>query len=257
MNWFFKKKKNYIKNIKKFKKNLYINPKNSYHFKIGSKEYFEILFDNNQFIEINNKINFIKNINFIDKISYIEKLKKIKKKTNLSNATRTAYGKINNYNILIVCMDFNFLGGSMGLIVGEKISQAINYSIVKKTPLLIISKSGGARIMESSFALMQMAKISSRLLKLLKLKIPYISLMTSPTAGGVTASFAMLGDFNIAEPESLICFAGPRIIKETIGKELPYKYQNAENIIKNGFLDFIVDRRRIKNKITNLLKILT
>ena len=221
-----------------------------------SKEYFKILFDKNQFIEINKKLNFIKNINFIDKKPYLLKIKEIKKKTKLEESVRTAYGKINNCNILIVCIDFNFIGGTIGLTAGEKISRAIKYSIIKKVPLIIISKSGGMRITESGFALIQMAKISSKLSELLKLKIPYISLMTNPTAGGSTASFGMLGDFNISEPNTLICFTGPKIIEEFTKKKIKKKYQNSEKLIKRGFLDFIVNKKKTKNIITKLLKML-
>ena len=178
------------------------------------------------------------------------------KKSGLKDAIRPAHGTIYGHNIIIACMDFGFIGGSMGSVVGEKISRAIDYAIETRTPLLIISKSGGARMMEAAYSLMQMAKTSVKLALLSKAKIPYISLLTDPTTGGVTASYAMLGDFNIAEPASLIAFAGPRVVKETIGKDLPKGFQTAEFVLEHGFLDFIVSRTELKSKLSSLLKML-
>ena len=195
-------------------------------------------------------------LKFVDIKSYKGRVDKSQKDTGLKDAIKTGVGKINNYDIVISCMDFSFIGGSMGSVVGEKISRAIDYSLRKKIPLMIISKSGGARMMESTYSLMQMAKTSSKLALLSREKVPYISLMTDPTTGGVSASFAMLGDFNIAEPGALIGFAGPRVIKETIGSNLPKGFQRSEFLFENGFLDFIVDRRDLKTKISKLLKLL-
>ena len=195
-------------------------------------------------------------LKFKDSKSYPERIKAGQKKSGLKDAIRTAYGKINGLDITIACMDFSFIGGSMGSVVGEKIARSIDYSLQNKIPLLIISKSGGARMMEAALSLMQMAKTSAKLALLSEAKIPYISMLTDPTTGGVTASYAMLGDFNIAEPGALIGFAGPRVIRETIGKDLPKGFQSAEFVLKHGFLDFIVDRRQLKAKLTTLLKML-
>ena len=195
-------------------------------------------------------------MNFKDKKSYKDRISTSQKLTGLNDAIRTGVGKLNSLPIIICCMDFTFIGGSMGSVVGEKISRAIDYSLKSKYPLLIISKSGGARMMESTLSLMQMAKTSAKLSLLSKEKIPYISLLTDPTTGGVSASFAMLGDFNLAEPNALIGFAGPRVIKETIGSNLPKGFQKSEFLLENGFIDFIVDRRNLKNKVYKLLMLL-
>ena len=195
-------------------------------------------------------------LKFIDSKPYKERVRGSMSKTKLNDAVRTAYGKINGRDLVVASMDFTFIGGSMGSVVGEKISRAIDFALKKKYPLLIISKSGGARMMEAGYSLMQMAKTSAKLALLSEAKIPYISLMTDPTTGGVTASFAMLGDFNIAEPGALIGFAGPRVIREFIGKDLPKGFQTSEFLLENGFLDFIVDRRKLKNTLTTLLNML-
>jgi len=245
-----------IVHIRELKNNSYVSPEDDFHFRIGSKEYFEILFDNNFYKELDENLSSSDPLNFKDRKSYKNRLSSSMKSTGLNDAIRTAVGKINGLPITICCMDFSFIGGSMGSVVGEKISRAIDYSLKKKFPILIISKSGGARMMESTFSLMQMAKTSAKISLLSKEKIPYISLMTDPTTGGVSASFAMLGDFNIAEPNSLIGFAGPRVIKETIGSNLPKGFQKSEFLLDNGFLDFIVDRRNLKNKIYKLLSLL-
>ena len=245
-----------IVHIRELKNNSYVSPEDDFHFRIGSNEYFEILFDNNFYKELDENLSSSDPLNFKDRKSYKNRLSASKKTTGLNDAIRTGVGKINGLSIVICCMDFGFIGGSMGSVVGEKISRAIDYSLKKKFPILIISKSGGARMMESTYSLMQMAKTSAKISLLSNEKIPYISLMTDPTTGGVSASFAMLGDFNIAEPNSLIGFAGPRVIKETIGSNLPKGFQRSEFLLENGFLDFIVDRRNLKNKIYKLLSLL-
>ena len=245
-----------IIHIRELKNNSYVCPEDDYHVRIGSKEYFEILFDNKSFEELDKDLSSSDPLKFVDTKSYKGRVDKSQKDTGLKDAIKTGVGKINNYDIVISCMDFSFIGGSMGSVVGEKIFRAIDYSLKKKIPLMIISKSGGARMMESTYSLMQMAKTSSKLALLSREKIPYISLMTDPTTGGVSASFAMLGDFNIAEPGALIGFAGPRVIKETIGSNLPKGFQRSEFLFEHGFLDFIVDRRDLKTKISKLLKLL-
>tara|TARA_Y100000768_G_scaffold65304_2_gene45283 strand:+ start:292 stop:1134 length:843 start_codon:yes stop_codon:yes gene_type:complete len=245
-----------IVHIRELKNNSYVCPEDDYHVRIGSKEYFEILFDNKSFKEYDADILSEDPLKFTDTKSYKDRVKKTIKATGLNDAIRTAQGKLNGHKLIISCMDFSFIGGSMGSVVGEKISRAIDISLKKKIPLMIISKSGGARMMESTYSLMQMAKTSAKLSLLDKNKIPYISLMTDPTTGGVSASFAMLGDFNIAEPGALIGFAGPRVIKETIGSNLPKGFQKSEFLIEHGFIDFIVDRRDLKTKISKLLALL-
>jgi acetyl-CoA carboxylase carboxyl transferase subunit beta len=232
----------------------YVCPKCGFHDRIGSKEYFEILFDNGKFTELDAKLSSGDPLNFVDSAPYLDRIKIAQNRTGLVDAVRTATGKMNDIKIVVACMDFAFIGGSMGSVVGEKIARAIDYSIEHNQPFLMISKSGGARMMEAAFSLMQMAKTSAKLALLNKAGIPYISLMTNPTTGGVTASFAMLGDFNIAEPEALIGFAGPRIIKETIGKDLPKGFQSSEFLVEHGFLDFIVARGELKEKLSTLLK---
>ena len=252
----YKTPKGSIVHMRELKNNSYVSPEDDYHVRIGSKEYFEILFDNKSFEEYDSDMLSDDPLKFIDTKSYKDRVKKTIKATGLKDAIRTAIGKVNGHKLVISCMDFSFIGGSMGSVVGEKISRAIDLSLRKKIPLMIISKSGGARMMESTYSLMQMAKTSAKLSLLDKHKIPYISLMTDPTTGGVSASFAMLGDFNIAEPGALIGFAGPRVIKETIGSNLPKGFQSSEFVIEHGFIDFIVDRRDLKSKISKLLSIL-
>ena len=227
----------------------------NYHHRINAKEYFEILFDKNQFTELDPKMQSKDPLNFVDTKKYTDRLKKIQDKTGLKDAITTAYGTINKYNVVIACFNFNFIGGSMGSVVGEKISRAIDYARKKKYPLIIISKSGGARMMEASFSLMQLAKTSAKLAKLSEAKIPYFSILTDPTTGGITASFAMLGDLNIGEPNALIGFAGPRVVKETIGKDLPDGFQTAEFVRDHGFLDLIVERKELKEKLSQLIRI--
>ena len=238
-----------IIDTKELSENQYVSPEDDYHVHIGSKEYFEILFDNNKFTEIDSKINPVDFLNFIDTKKYSDRIKEAQSKTGLKDAIRVAYGKSYGKNIVIACMDFKFIGGSMGSVVGEKIVRAIDYSIKKKAPLLIISKSGGARMMESATSLMQMAKTAAKLNELSESKIPYVSLCTDPTTGGTTASFAMLGDINISEPGALIAFAGPRVVKDTTGKDLPEGFQTSEFLLEKGFLDFISHRKNLKKNI--------
>lgn len=229
--------------------NFYVSPEDEYHVRIGSKEYFEILFDDNQYKEINSNIVSKDFLNFKDTKKYKDRLKDTTKKSGLTDAIRTAVGKSNGKKIVIASMDFGFIGGSMGSVVGEKIARAIDYAIEKNLPFIIISKSGGARMMEGAFSLMQLAKTSAKLNELAESKLPYISLCTDPTTGGTTASFAMLGDINIAEPGALIAFAGPRVVKDTTGKDLPEGFQRSEFLLEKGFLDFIAHRKNLKKEI--------
>jgi len=234
---------------------LYVCSKCNFHNRISSKEYFNFLFDNGLYKEEFLNIESIDSLNFKDTKKYGQRLKEAKEKSGLNEAISVGVGKMMNKNILIACMNFNFIGGSIGAAVGEKIAKSIDYCIRKKTPLIIISKSGGARMMESAFSLMQLAKTAGKLSILSEKKIPYISILTDPTFGGATASFSMLGDINIAEPQALIGFAGPRVIKETIGKNLPEGFQTSEFLLEKGFLDFIVERKELKNKINLFLSI--
>jgi acetyl-CoA carboxylase carboxyl transferase subunit beta len=227
-----------------------------YHLRIGSKEYFSVLFDNNEFTELFAEMVSGDPLEFTDSKKYTDRLNETQFKTGLKDAIRAAVGKINGQDLVIACMDFNFIGGSMGSVVGEKIARSIDHCIANRIPFLMISKSGGARMMEAAFSLMQMAKTSAKLALLGQAKIPYISLLTDPTTGGVTASYAMLGDINIAEPGALIGFAGPRVIKETIKKDLPKGFQTAEFVQEHGFLDFIVDRREMKEELGAFLKMM-
>jgi len=224
-----------------------------YHTRINSKQYFSLLFDNNKYIELNKNLKSLDPLSFQDTKKYIDRLNEAEKSTQFKEAISTAYGKINNQMIAIAVMNFNFIGGSISSAVGEKICRIIKLAIKKKMPLLIISKSGGARMMEAAFSLMQLAKTSSQLGLLSDAKIPYISLLTDPTFGGATASFSMLGDINIAEPNALIGFAGPRVIKETIGKDLPDGFQKSEFLLEKGFLDFIVHRKNLKSQISKFI----
>lgn len=246
-----------IIHTRELKNNAYVSPEDGYHVRIGSNEYFELLFDNNEFKELDADLTSADPFGFVDSKPYPTRIEATQKKTNLKDAVRSAVGKMNGTDLTIACMDFTFIGGSMGSVVGEKIARAIDHSIKSKIPFLMISKSGGARMMESSLSLMQMAKTSAKLALLSEQKVPYISLLTDPTTGGVTASYAMLGDFNIAEPGALIGFAGPRVIRETIGKDLPKGFQSAEFVLEHGFLDFIVDRRDLKSRLTTLLDMLS
>ena len=226
------------------------------HQRIGSREYFHILFDEGHFQIFNENLTSADPLGFHDSKPYVKRLKETTEKTNLTDAIRTAIGKVDGEEMVIACMDFRFIGGSMGSVVGERIARAVDKCIEKKVPLLIISKSGGARMMEAAFSLMQLAKTSAKLSQLANAKLPYISLLTDPTTGGVTASYAMLGDLNIAEPGALIGFAGPRVIKETIGKELPEGFQTSEFVLEHGFLDMIVPRTELKARLAKIVRLL-
>jgi len=239
-----------------FKKSLYVCQCCNYHERIGSHEYFEILFDNYKCTEFNKNLHSGDPLDFTDTKKYTDRVKTTQEKTGLKDACRTAYGKIDGETLVIAAMDFAFIGGSMGSVVGEKIARAIDMAIKKKCPFMMISKSGGARMMEAGLSLMQMAKTSAKLTLLSRAGLPYISLLTDPTTGGVTASFAMLGDINIAEPNALIAFAGPRVVKETIGKDLPEGFQRSEFVLKHGFLDFIVERKNLKAKVSQFIRMI-
>ncbi len=234
--------------------NFYVCPNCQYHERIGSTDYFSILFDNNEYTELNENLIAGDPLNFSDTKKYTDRLVASIEKTKLKDAMRSGHGKVDGQDLVVCCMDFTFIGGSMGSVMGEKISRAIDYCIAKKIPFMIISKSGGARMMEAAFSLMQMAKTSAKLTLLSEAKLPYISLLTDPTTGGVTASFAMLGDLNISEPGALIGFAGPRVVKETIGKDLPKGFQTAEFVLEKGFLDCIVERKDLKTRIAQVLR---
>ncbi len=231
------------------KENHYVSPEDGYHVRVGSAEYFEILFDNNEFEELDKDMVSKDPLKFKDSKKYTDRLKQAYEKTKLKDAVRTAVGKSLGKDIVIAAMDFSFIGGSMGSVVGEKIARAINYSIKHKLPFLMISKSGGARMMEASYSLMQLVKTSAKLAQLAEKKIPYISLCTDPTTGGTTASYAMLGDVNFAEPNALVAFAGPRVVKDTTGKELPPGFQRSEFVLEHGFLDKIIERKNLKEQI--------
>ncbi len=237
-------------------KNFYVSPEDDYHVRIGSKEYFEILFDDNKFTELDPKLSSKDPLKFEDTKKYSERLKAAQKKTGLKDAVKTAIGKSMGKDVVVACMDFTFIGGSMGSVVGEKIARAIDVSIKKNVPFVMISKSGGARMMEAALSLMQLAKTSAKLAQLAEAKIPYISLCTDPTTGGTTASYAMLGDINISEPGALIGFAGPRVVREATGKDLPKDFQTAEFVKEHGFLDFIVHRSELKKKINLYLDLI-
>ena len=277
MNWFNRKQKNIntptsqkkelpdgmwyktpggsVVHIRELKNNSYVCPEDDYHVRVGSKEYFEILFDDNKFVELNTLITSSDPLEFEDTKKYSDRIVASQKKTKLKDAIRTSYGKVNGQDIVIACMDFAFIGGSMGSVMGEKIARAADHALKNKSALMIISKSGGARMMEAAFSLMQMAKTSAKLTQLTEAKLPYISMLTDPTTGGITASFAMLGDINIAEPGALIAFAGPRVVKETIGKDLPEGFQTSEFVLEHGFLDYIVERKNLKTQLSLSLKL--
>ena len=237
------------------KENIFVTPKEGYHVRIGSKEYFDIIFDDQKFNLIADDLIPKDKLNFTDKKRYVDRIKDSKKKTGLNDAMRAAYGETSGEPIVVACMDFSFIGGSMGNVMGEKIARSIDVAIEKKCPFILISKSGGARMMEAGISLMQMAKATAKLTQLAHEKLLYISYLTDPTTGGVTASFAMLGDVNVAEPGALIGFAGPRVIKETIGKDLPDGFQTSEFLLEKGFLDFIIDRRELKSKLSQIIKL--
>ncbi len=246
---------NYICTTTELKENLFVCPKCNYHHRIGSGEYFDFLFDNIAYTELFDNIRSKDALGFTDLKSYQKRLDDIHSKTNLKDSMRVTTGKVNGEGIVIACMDFEFIGGSLGSVMGEKFSRAVDYCIEHKLPFLVISKSGGARMMESAFSLMQLAKTSGKLSQLSDAKLPYISLLTDPTFGGISASFGMLGDLNIAEPGALIGFAGPRVIKETIKRDLPPGFQRSEFLLDHGFLDFIIDRKCLKNKLSQLIQL--
>jgi acetyl-CoA carboxylase carboxyl transferase subunit beta len=235
-------------------KNSYVCDRCSHHERIGSEEYFKLIFDEGKYKELNQNIVSGDPLGFEDTKKYTDRVKATQKSSGLKDAIRTAKGKIDGMDFIIAAMDFSFIGGSMGSVMGEKIAKAIDEAIKLKAPFMIISKSGGARMMEAGYSLMQMAKVSGKLGQLSDAKLPYISYLTDPTTGGVTASFAMLGDINISEPGALIAFAGPRVVKETIGRDLPDDFQTSEFLLEHGFLDYIVDRTEIREKLSLSIK---
>ncbi|MEG8947081.1 acetyl-CoA carboxylase, carboxyltransferase subunit beta [Rosettibacter firmus] len=242
---------------KQLEVNLWTCPKCNYHFRIGSDQYISLVLDKGTFKEHDKKMRSADPLEFEDTKKYIDRVNSTIKKTGLNDAVKTGTGKIDGKKVAFACMDFNFIGGSMGSVVGEKIARIIDVAYEEKIPLIIISQSGGARMMEGAYSLMQMAKTSARLARLADAKVPYISVLTDPTTGGVTASFAMLGDIIIAEPKALIGFAGPRVIKQTIGKDLPEGFQRSEFLLENGFIDFIVPRQQLKEKLSLVIDYLT
>ncbi len=245
----------FICTVTELRENLFVCPRCSHHHRIGSAEYFEFLFDNNEFEVLFENIHAKDFLGFTDLKSYQKRLEETWNKTDLTDSIRIAKGKVKNQPLVVGCMDFDFIGGSLGSVMGERISRAIDTCLEENTPLLIICKSGGARMMESAFSLMQLAKVSGKLSQLTDAKIPFISLLTDPSFGGISASFGMLGDLNIAEPMALIGFAGPRVIRETIKKDLPEGFQRSEFLLEHGFLDFIVPRKELKDKLGTLLSL--
>jgi len=243
---------NHICTSSELKEDLFICGKCNYHHRIGSDEYFAILFDNQECTVLFDEIKSKDALNFTDLKNYQKRLDEIHSKTDLKDSMRVGVGKMNGEGYVVACMDFEFIGGSLGSVMGEKFSRAVDYCIQHRLPFLVISKSGGARMMESAFSLMQLAKTSGKLSQLSDAKLPFISLLTDPTFGGISASFGMLGDLNIAEPGALIGFAGPRVIKETIKKDLPPGFQRSEFLLEHGFLDFIVDRKELKQKLSEV-----
>jgi acetyl-CoA carboxylase carboxyl transferase subunit beta len=242
---------------KQLESSVYTCPKCSYHFRIGSADYLKILLDKGSFKEFDKKLKSNDPLNFVDTKRYRDRIKDSMDKTGLFEAVRTGTGKINGIEVVIGCMDFSFIGGSMGSVVGEKVARAIDRAYKTRNPLIIVSSSGGARMMEAALSLMQMAKTSAKLARLADARVPYISILTDPTTGGVTASYAMLGDINIAEPKALIGFAGPRVIKQATGKDLPEGFQRAEFLLEHGFVDMVVHRKEMKERVTHLLRSLT
>ncbi len=247
---------NNIVTAEEHKINLFCCKECNFHHRIGSLEYFKLLFDHNKFTELDENMTSKDPLKFKDTQEYTKRIKDTQEKTKLKDAVRTAYGQLKGQNVVIACMDFKFIGGSIGSVVGEKIARAIDYARINKYSMIIISKSGGARMMEAGISLMQLAKTSAKLAQLAKAKIPYISICTDPTFGGATASFSMLGDINIAEPGALIGFAGPRVVKETIGKDLPEGFQTAEFLKEHGFIDIIIERKELKEKLAQIIRII-
>ncbi|WP_413532400.1 acetyl-CoA carboxylase, carboxyltransferase subunit beta [Empedobacter brevis] len=278
MPWFIRSKKNITtpteskKDVKKglwyktpsgkiieteeLKANAYVSPEDDHHVQIGSQEYFDILFDDSKFTELDTKVESKDPLNWTDTKPYKDRLKEIKKKTGMTDSIRNATGKIHGRDITISCMDFKFIGGSLGSVMGEKIARAIDYSIKHKTPYVIITQSGGARMMEAAISLMQLAKVEAKLIQLADNNIPYITVLTNPSFGGITASFGSIGDVIMAEPGALIGFAGPRVIKETIGRDLPEGFQTSEFLLEKGFVDMIVHRKKMKDKIKDVADML-
>ncbi|MGV0925315.1 acetyl-CoA carboxylase, carboxyltransferase subunit beta [Empedobacter tilapiae] len=278
MPWFIRSKKNITtpteskKDVKKglwyktpsgkiieteeLKANAYVSPEDDHHVQIGSQEYFDILFDEGKFTELDTKVESKDPLNWTDTKPYKDRLKEIKKKTGMTDSIRNATGKIHGRDITISCMDFKFIGGSLGSVMGEKIARAIDYSIKHKTPYIIITQSGGARMMEAAISLMQLAKVEAKLIQLADNNIPYITILTNPSFGGITASFGSIGDVIMAEPGALIGFAGPRVIKETIGRDLPEGFQTSEFLLEKGFVDMIVHRKKMKDKIKEVADML-
>ena len=278
MPWFIRSKKNITtpteskKDVKKglwyktpsgkiieteeLKANAYVSPEDDHHVQIGSQEYFDILFDEGTFTELDKNVESKDPLNWTDTKPYKDRLKEIKKKTGLTDSVRNATGKIHGRDITISCMDFKFIGGSLGSVMGEKIARAIDYSIKHKTPYIIITQSGGARMMEAAISLMQLAKVEAKLIQLADNNIPYITILTNPSFGGITASFGSIGDVIMAEPGALIGFAGPRVIKETIGRDLPEGFQTSEFLLEKGFVDMIVHRKKMKDKIKEVADML-
>ena len=236
--------------------NNYVSPEDGFHVRIGSREYFDIIFDDSKFKELNADVESIDILKFKDSKSYKERLKEAKAKTKLVDSIRNAYGKVNGVEMVISCMDFDFIGGSLGSVMGEKIRRAIDFCIEKKLPYMIICQSGGARMQEAAYSLMQMAKVQAKLAQLSNAGLPYIAYLTNPTFGGITASFAMTADIIMAEPGALIGFAGPRVIRETIGRDLPEGFQTSEFLQEKGFVDFIVKRKEIRETISKTVKLL-
>ncbi|MCS7036485.1 MAG: acetyl-CoA carboxylase, carboxyltransferase subunit beta [Saprospiraceae bacterium] len=251
--WFQCKKCKETSTTKALRENFFKCPKCDYHTAIGSREYFDMLFDSKQYTRLFDELASVDALNFVDLKPYSKRLEESMAKTGLTEAIAVAEGNIGGNPVIIAAMDFRFIGGSMGSVVGEKIARAIDRAIEKRAALLIISKSGGARMMESAFSLMQMAKTSAKLTLLARARLPYISLMTDPTTGGVTASYAMLGDVNLAEPGALIGFAGPRVIRETIKRDLPEGFQTAEFLLEHGFVDLVVNRKDLRDTLKDLL----
>jgi len=247
---------NFICTISDLRDNYFVCPKCNYHHRIGSSEYYDIIFDNREFEELFENIISKDFLGFTDLKPYKKRLEETWSKSDLKDSMRVAAGDVGGNKLVIACMDFEFIGGSLGSVMGEKFSRAVDHCIANRAPFMVISKSGGARMMESAFSLMQLAKTSGKLSQLSDAKLPYISLLTDPTFGGISASFGMLGDLNIAEPGALIGFAGPRVIKETIKKDLPEGFQRSEFLLEHGFLDFIVDRRQLKEQLTMALELL-
>ncbi|CAN5228828.1 acetyl-CoA carboxylase, carboxyltransferase subunit beta [soil metagenome] len=241
--------------VSELRESLFVCPKCNYHHRIGSGEYFEFLFDNNEFVELFGNIRSKDYLGFVDLKPYSKRLEETYQKTSIHDSITVAHGKVNSNDLVVACMDFEFIGGSLGSVMGEKICRACDYCIEHRIPLLIINKSGGARMMESAFSLMQLAKTSGKLSQLSDARLPYFSLCTDPTFGGITASFGMLGDIIMGEPGALIGFAGPRVIKETIKKDLPPGFQRSEFLLEHGFLDFILPRKELKEKMCQLIRL--